>query len=126
MTLNNLFYLFTSFLQSLPSLLALVACIIFAITRWKKHPKVSMVVTIGLGLLLVNAVVFLFVYNFVTNWIRTSMMESGASFMEVDKRMQTVYLVLAWISNSWIAVAFAVVLVGVFMRRKPTNELVET
>lgn len=125
MTSDRLFYLFVNFVQQLPSLLALLACIIFAITRWKKHPKVSMIVTIGLGLLLVHAIVFLFVYNFVPSYFIQSALQSGSDFEERDKIMRNVYLVLGWISNTAAAVAFGVLLAGIFMRRKPTNELGE-
>ena len=125
-TSDRLFYLFINFVEQLPSLLALVGCLIFAITRWKRHPKVAKVVSLGLGLLLLHAIVFLLVYNFIPSWFRTSAMQSGASFEEVDKKMQTVYLVLGWISNSAAAVAFAVLLTGIFMRRKPADQLSET
>lgn len=121
-TSDRLFYLFTNFLQQLPSLLALVACIIFAITRWKRYPKVAMVVTIGLGLLLVHAIVFLFVYNFVPGWL----IDYSREYREVEAAIRNVYLVLGWISNSAAAVAFAVLLAGIFMHRKPPNELGQT
>ena len=124
-TSDRLFYLFTNFLQQLPSLLALVACIIFAITRWKRYPKVAMVVTIGLGLLLLHSIVFLFVYNFVPNWFIRSAIESGNS-EGIQKTVRNVYLVLGWISNSAAAVAFGVLLAGIFMRRAAPNELRET
>lgn len=126
MTSDRLFYLFTSFLQQLPSLLALVACIIFAITRWKRYPKVAMVVTIGLGLLLVHAIVFLFVYNFAPTWFLQSALRSGSNSGEMRKTMETFYLVLGLISNTAAAVAFGVLVAGIFMGRKPPNELGET
>ena len=118
---DRLFYLFSNFLQQLPSLLALVACIIFAITRWKRYPKVAMVVTIGLALLLLHAIVFLFVYNFVPSWF----IDYSRDYREIETTIRNVYLVLGWISNSAAAVAFAVLLAGIFMHRKPTNELGE-
>ena len=120
---DRLFYLFSNFLQQLPSMLALVACIIFAITRWKRYPKVAMVVAIGLGLLLVHSIVFLFVYNFVPSWFLRSALLAGSDFAERDQIIRNVYLVLGLISNSAAAVAFAVLLAGIFMQRKPTNEL---
>ena len=126
MTSDRLFYLFINFVEQLPSLLALVACIIFAITRWKRHPKVAMVVTIGLGLLLLHAIVFLFVYNFVPSYFIQAATAEGRDYREVEKVIRNVYLVLGWISNSAAAVAFAVLLTGIFMRRSPAAELNET
>ena len=122
MTSDRLFYLLVSFLEQLPSLLALVACIIFALTRWKRHPKVAMVVTIGLGLLLIHAIVFTCVYNFVPRYF----IDYSRDYREIETTIRNVYLVLGWISNTAAAVAFAVLLTGIFMRRKPTNELHET
>jgi mannose/fructose/N-acetylgalactosamine-specific phosphotransferase system component IIC len=126
MTSDRLYYLFISFLQQLPSLLALLACIVFAITRWKRYPKVAMVVSIGLGLLLLHAIVFLFVYNFVPSYFIQSASRDYRDYKEIEKIIRNVYLVLGWISNSAAAVAFAVLLAGIFMGRKPTNELRET
>jgi len=118
---DRLFYLFANFLQQLPSMVALVGCIIFAITRWKRYPKVAMVVTIGLGLLLLHSITFLLVYNFVPSWI----IDYSRDYREVQDSIRNVYLVLGWISNTAAALAFAVLLAGIFMRRKPTNELRE-
>lgn len=119
---DRLYYLLINFVQQLPSLLALLACLIFAITRWKRHPKVAMVVTIGLALLLLHAIVFLLVYNFVPRYF----IDYAAPSADIETTIRNVYLVLGWISNSAAAVAFAVLLTGIFMRRKPTNELRET
>lgn len=119
MTSDRLFYLFVNFLEQLPSLLTLVACIIFAITRWKRYPKVAMVVTIGLALLLLHAIVFTCVYNFVPRYF----IDYSRNYVDIEKTIRNVYLVLGWISNSAAAVAFAVLLTGVFMRRKATSEL---
>jgi hypothetical protein len=121
MTSDRLFYLFINFVQQLPSLLALVACIVFAITRWKRYPKVAMVVTIGLGLLLLHSIVFVFVYNFVPRWF----IDYSRDYREIETTIRNVYLVLGWISNSAAAVAFAVLLAGIFMGRKPKSELRE-
>ena len=121
MTSDRLFYLFVNFVQQLPSMLALVACIVFAITRWKRYPKVAMVVTIGLGLLLLHSIVFVFVYNFVPRWF----IDYSRDYREIETTIRNVYLVLGWISNSAAAVAFAVLLAGIFMGRKPKNELRE-
>lgn len=122
MTSDRLFYLFVYFLEQLPSLLTLVACLIFAITRWKRHGKVAMVVTVGLALLLVHAIVFTCVYNFVPRYF----IDYSRDYREIETTIRNVYLVLGWISNTAAVVAFAVLLTGIFLRRKPTNKLRET
>ena len=122
MTSERLYYLFINFVEQLPSLLALVACLIIAITRWKRYPKVAMVVTIGLVLLLLHEIVFTFVYHFVPRYF----IDYSRSYAEIEPRIRNVYLVLGWISNSVAAFAYAVLLTGIFMRRKPTDGLSES
>lgn len=118
MDADRLFELFRAFLEQIPTLLTLLACIVFAITRWKRHPKVAMVVAIGLGILLIHMIVFTFVYNIVPGYFIRS-----TSYENVEQVIRNVYLVLGWISNSFAAVGFAVLLTGIFMRRKRTREL---
>jgi hypothetical protein len=39
-------------LTQLPSMLVLAGCMIFAITRWHRHPKVSQLVLLSLAMML--------------------------------------------------------------------------
>jgi len=119
MTSDRLFYLFINYLEQLPSLLALVACIIFAITRWKRHGRVAMVVAVGLGLLLLHAIVFTCVYTFVPRYF----IDYSRDYKEIETTIRNVYLVIGLISNTVAAVAFAVVLTGIFMHRKTPEGL---
>jgi hypothetical protein len=105
---------FWSLVEQLPSLLTLVGCIIFALVRWKRHPKISLIVIAGLGLLIVHALAFLIIYDVVPPlFIKTT------SFQDTEPIRRTVYLILGLISNSVAAVAFALLLAGIFMQRRP-------
>ena len=95
----------------LPSFLTILGCMIFAVVRWKHHPRVSLVVLIGLLLLVLQFVVFAIVYTWVPDWL------IGAPGVGSENTSRNVYLVLGLISNSFLAMGLAVLLVGVFMRR---------
>jgi hypothetical protein len=101
--------------EELPSLLAFVACIIFAITRWKRYPRIAMLVTIAVGYLLLHQIIFSFVYFFVPSYfIRNSPSES------IQTVIRNVYLVIGLISNTTMGIGIVILLAGIFTRRKPT------
>jgi hypothetical protein len=106
---------FWSFVEQLPSLLTMVGCIIFALTRWKRYPKVSLIVVAGLGLLILHALAFLIIYDVVPPLF----FKTTDSLQDTEPIRRTVYLILGLISNSIAAVAFALLLAGIFMQRKP-------
>ena len=105
---SNLYYMFRSVLLQLPSLLTICGCIGFAIVRRRRCPQVSATVIAGLGLLFVHALLFAFVFAFVPDWLVAS---------DNFKTRQTLISVLSFIYNSALAIALAVLLMGVFMRR---------
>lgn len=110
---DQIFQVFQSFGEQLPTFLALVAGLIFAITRWKQYPKVAMIVAIALGFLFIHQVVFTLVYNFVPRWF----ISSAGSYEDVRNVVDRVYLVLGLISNGSAAIGFGVLLAAIFMRR---------
>ena len=95
-------------LLQLPSLLTMCGCIVYAIIRRRQHPQVSLVVIAGLGLLLVAALVFAFVFAFVPDWFVAS---------ENFKTRQTFVSVLSFIYNCSLAIGLGILLMAVFMRR---------
>src|SRR5437660_12383523 len=98
---NKLLDLFKALAEQLPSLLTLLACMIFAIARWKRHPKVSLVVLISLGLLFFHTLVFAVVFNWVPDWFIRS-----ASAADVQSVSRNVYLVLGLFTSSPRSVGF--------------------
>jgi hypothetical protein len=103
---------FWNLVEQLPSLLTMLGCMVFAFLRWKRHPKVSLMVVLGLGLLFLHVIVFLFVYDLIPPlFIRPENYLTNAAVR------RNVFLVLGLISNTVAAVAYAVLLAGVFMQR---------
>lgn len=110
---NQLFNLFQAYLEQLPTFLALIAGIVFAITRWKHYPKVAMAVVIALAFLLLHQVIFTIVYNVVPSWV----IRSSGSYENIRIVIDRVYLVLGLISNGAAAIGFGLLLAAIFMRR---------
>ena len=108
---NKLLDLLKALVEQLPSLLSLIACMIFAVIRWKRHPKVSLLVLISLGLLFVHGIAFSIIYNWVPGWF----IKPGTYDPAV---MRNVYMVLGLIFNTTAAVIFALLLGGIFMQRR--------
>lgn len=102
-----------------PTLLAMLACAFFALSRWKRHPKVSLVVAISLGLMVLHAIIFMFVYELVP-----PLFISSASYESANASRRVVFLVLGLISNTTAAVAYAILLVGIFMQRRPALQVI--
>lgn len=100
-------------LVQLPSLLAIIACIIAALVRWKRHPKVSLTVVIALTLMALHTLIFAFVYAFVPDYVARAW-GSGS--------MQRVITLISFINNSLLAIAMAVLLAGVFMNRSAAEQ----
>ena len=112
-TADKLWEVLRAVLLQLPSLLAMLACIIAAIIRWKRHPKISLTVTISMVLFIVITVVFAFVYTFVPDLLR----KPGGDF----KSIQTVITILSFSYNSTWAIALAILLGAIFMQRTSSD-----
>lgn len=111
---SKLIQYFWVLVEQLPSLLTLVGCIFFAITRWKRHPKVSLTIIAGLGLLFFHALAFLVIFDVVPPLF----INSADSFQNTEPMRRTISLVLGILYNTGHAVAFLLLLVAVFMQRK--------
>ena len=107
-TSEKLVELFRSILQQLPSLLAILVCILFAIIRWKRHPRVSLVVIISLMLLILHTLTFAAIYV----WVPEAVMRSGWISIE------TMVTALGLIYNVALVIPFALLLIAIFMQRK--------
>jgi hypothetical protein len=105
---GNLYYVVRDLLLQLPSLLTMAGCIVFALVRWKKFPRVSLAIVASLGFLIVHVVVFAFVFPILPEWLTPS--------TDIRTR-QMVINILAFIYNSSLAIGLAILLVAVFMQR---------
>jgi hypothetical protein len=105
---GKLIQILRTLFQQLPSLLAMLGCIVAAIVLWKRHPKVSLTVIIGMALLVVHAFVFVVVYAVVPGFVIRS---SGYAHLEA------VYNLISFFYNSSLAVGLGVLLAAIFMQR---------
>jgi hypothetical protein len=118
---TQLFNLFQSYLEQLPTFLALIAGIVFAITRWKRYPKVAMVVVIALAFLFLTQVIFTILYVVVPSWA----IRSSQDYENIRIVIDRIYLVLGLLSNGAGAIGFGLLLAAIFMRRT-AEPIVET
>jgi hypothetical protein len=116
MEASKLLNLLKDLATQLPSLIAILACMVYAIIRWKQFPKVSLVVLIGLGLVLVHSFLFTFIYTWVPDlFLRSTSYPSQASTIRIF------YLVLGTINNACVSIALTVLLIAIFTRRPATD-----
>ena len=114
---NKLLMLLQDLAEQLPSILTVLACMIVAMLRWKRHPRVSLVVLAGLGLVLVETFGSSIAYTWGPDWFIAS-----ADDVARETAGRNVYLVLGLIFNGFLAVAFVMLLAAVFMRRGLPHE----
>lgn len=110
-TSDQLWQLLRSLLQQLPSMLTILGCIVFAVSRYRRHPSVSLFTILALIFLLLHAIVFAAVYV----WAPNLLIGSGAGTSSFRRTM----LILGLIYNSTLALGFGLLLVAIFMRRDP-------
>jgi hypothetical protein len=115
-TTNKLLELLKDLAEQLPPLLTILACMVFAIARWKRNRKVSQVVLIGLVLLFLHLIVFSVAYNWVPD-----LFIGSASYPSQASTIRIVYLILGLITNSSLGIALAVLLTAIFIQRPSTN-----
>jgi hypothetical protein len=108
-TSDQLWQLLRSLLQQLPSTLTIIGCIVFAVSRYRRHPGVSLFAILALIFLLLHAIIFAAVYV----WVPNLLIREGAGTSSFRGTM----LVLGLIYNSTLALGFGLLLVAIFMRR---------
>jgi hypothetical protein len=104
-------YLLTMMLQRAPVLLVLLGGMIFAVVRWRRHPKVSLLTLVALALYLIKLLLFT-ALSYAVPQIRESMHLSYA----VANNMFEVLSVLSDIS---FAVIIVLLVAAAFIRRGP-------
>lgn len=105
--------LFWPLLVQLPSLIAMVGCMVFVLTRWKRYPKVSLLTLIGLVLIFFSVLLFTMIFVWVPGLLIT-----GNSSLSGPGSVTTVFTVLGLISNTALAIAFVPLLAAIFVQRK--------
>jgi hypothetical protein len=104
--------LLRALLEQLPSLLVMLACMIYAIVRWRRHPRVSALVLLSLGWLIACAFISAVVYNWIPDWFLRS-----ADPSNTESVAQNIYLVLGLVSNVSISAGLIALLAAIFTQR---------
>ncbi|HEV8589761.1 MAG TPA: hypothetical protein VGQ72_12865 [Pyrinomonadaceae bacterium] len=117
--MSKLTQYFWTLAEQAPSLLAILACLVFALSRWKRNSRVSLVVTLALALLIVHVIVFLFVYDLVPPIFLKGALSQ--TFEQMQRTRTILFLVLGLIYNSFLAVGFGLLLAAIFMQRSQTQ-----
>lgn len=107
--LQKFYDLLWGLLEQLPSLITILACLIFVATRWKRYPRIAPLVMVSLVLLLLHGPLFAAVYNWVPDLL----------FPQSNGISSNVMIVLSLIYHTALAIPFTLLLVGIFMRRNP-------
>jgi hypothetical protein len=108
---------FWALAEQLPSLLAMLGGLVFALAQWKKYPKVAMMVALGLSLLLIHVIIFIFVYNLVPPLFLKDTISQN--YEETARTRKILYLLLGLIYNATAIVGYGILVAGIFMQRKP-------
>lgn len=103
----------------IPSILIILVCSILAIVRWKRHPRVSLVVLIGLLLLLLHEFAFAVIYAWIPELIVSSTSDVNRATVS-----RSVYIAIAVIYNCLETVPFVLLLIAAFMSRRKTEPAV--
>lgn len=64
-------FLFYLVLRRVVLLLVVLAGIGFAFARWKRHPRISLMTVLGLGLYLIDSFAFAFLYHYLPRFFNT-------------------------------------------------------
>jgi ABC-type Fe3+ transport system permease subunit len=92
-------------------LLTLLICLIVAIARWKRHPKVSLIASLVFVSLILHGLIFSAAYIWLPRW-----------FPGADHSDRTLFSMLTLISNSLFAVVLGMLLLAVFIDRRRAPE----
>ena len=104
-----MYELFRNIAPQLISLLTAVICLVVVLTRWKRHPRISLMAALGLILLILHSLVF----SVADVWLPQLLIRPGYVSVEIF------YSVFGLATSFALAIAFTVLLIAVFIDRKP-------
>jgi hypothetical protein len=104
-------YLLTMLLQRLPILLVLLGGIVFAIVRWRRHPKVSLMTVIGLVLYITKVLLFTLLSYSVPRFRETMHWSYAAA--------NNIFEVLNILSDVSFAIIIVLLVTAAFVSRRP-------
>ena len=103
-------YFFTRVVRRLPMLLLALGGIVFAIMRWRLHPRASLMTVIALSLYLVDMVVYTLILYWLPNLVEPMRMSPSAS--------RWFYSVVYFIEDMVFAVTLILLVAAAFANRR--------
>jgi hypothetical protein len=97
-------------LEQLPSLITILGCIVFVLTRRKKYPKVALLALISLVLIFLDGPFFTAIFL----WVPDLLLNRDSLNAQT---IHTFYLVLGLIVYTAFAISFAPLLAAIFIQR---------
>lgn len=108
---DNIFsYFLTRIARRLPMLLLALGGIVFALMRWKLHPRASLMTIIALGIYLVDMVVYTMILYWLPSIVEPMRMSTSAS--------RFFYSVVYFIEDIVMAVTIILLVAAAFANRK--------
>ena len=108
---DNIFsYFLTRTARRLPMLLLALGGIVFAIMRWKLHPRASLMTVVALGIYLVDMVVYTLILYWLPSLVEPMRMSASAS--------RFFYSVVYFIEDIVMAVTIILLVAAAFANRK--------
>ena len=110
---DNIFsYFLTRVARRLPMLLLALGGIVFAIMRWRLHPRASLMTVVALSIYLVDMVVYTLILYWLPNLVEPMRMSSSAS--------RFFYSVVYFIEDIVFAVTIVLLVAAAFANRRST------
>jgi hypothetical protein len=116
---DNIFsYFLTRIARRLPMLLLALGGIVFAIMRWKLHPRASLITVVALGIYLVDMVVYTMILYWLPSIVEPMRMSASAS--------RFFYSVVYFIEDIVMAVTILLLVAAAFANRKsrPSSKII--
>jgi uncharacterized membrane protein YoaK (UPF0700 family) len=106
-------YFLYMFARRIPMLLVTLGGIVFAITRWKRHPRVSLITVLALALYWVEAFVFLCIRYWLPNLVVSLKLSSSG--------INALFVVISVLDDFAFAVVIILLVAAAFSGRKPAT-----
>lgn len=100
------------FARRWPMLLLVLAGMVVAILRWKRHPKASLLTVLGLGLFIVRSITFGSIFYFLPN-----LLERGFSYGDLNN----LYIVVEVCGDIFYSAVIVFLVSAVLSQRNPVK-----
>ena len=109
---SQLMQFLETLLHQLPSLVTIIVCIVSALIRWRRHPRISLVLVGALTWMLINILAFTVIYVFLLpDW-------SLRAGQLLRFNFQALYLTVGFLYNTALTVGLGLLLIAIFMQRR--------